>query len=159
MSAMSQGASNRTVIAIICVACILTVLFLVLYVARLRSSPNLQSVLSRVAIGSSIEELNSIARMRNVRSGDIMQWLPTNRFPDRSDIQLRQDGVIIRNEFGVFLQKNVGMFSERASNMLPSQFTGEVVFFLDRSFSDGVVLGFTYIDGKLVKKDWGYLPG
>lgn len=123
--------------------------------------PAHERILAGVPIGSDLSGPKSVAQSRDVRPGSVMQWMAsTQSAPDRSDIQLRTDGVTISTEVGMFRQKDLGDYSNwHPDQALSGHFTGEVVFFLDRGFADSIMIGFTYVDGRLKKKDWGYLPG
>lgn len=90
-----------------------------------------------------------------------MQWIrSTKTVPDREDIQLRVGGATNRTDFGVFELKDLGDYTDWNPSADDAEgFTGEIVFFVDQPFGNSSMVGFSYVDGRLVKKDWGYLPG
>ncbi len=58
------------------------------------------------------------------------------------------------------MQKDLGDYDHWDPSVeTEKHFTGEIVFFVKRGLSDLVVIGFMFVDGQLVKKDWGFLPG
>ena len=127
--------------------------FAVVWAKGRRPAP--EEILSRVELGSSLDALEPVRRDDRMHGGKVMRWIgPLRQEPDRSDLQLRVDGVTIRTEFGVFRQKDVGDFDLwRQGNADKSRFSGEVVM-----FTDWEAIWLTFLQGRLVKKDWGYLP-
>lgn len=121
------------------------------------AQPLQEAILAEIPLGSEVKRLRSLAQERGVVGGNVMRWIPSSGTgPDRDDIQLRVDGVIIKTDFGLFRQENLGEYSSWSpSREEEADFSGEVMFFV----GDSVMLGFSYLHGKLVKKDWGYLPG
>jgi hypothetical protein len=115
-----------------------------------------ERLMASVPLGSGLSRLGEARRSGIVTGGRVMRWLPSPKgSPDRSDIQLRVDGATIRTEFGMFRQKDLGDYDVWTQDPgLAAGFSGEVVL-----FTDSVQMGFVYIKGRLVKKEWGHLPG
>jgi hypothetical protein len=119
-------------------------------------------IMARVPIGSDLDRLYlSVGKDRRAKPGDVMLWIPSSaKNPDFSDYQPRRHGVTIRTDFGMFRQKNLGNYSDWSpTEELRTRFTGDIDFFVDNGQAETRALTFTYMNGKLVSKDWGFLPG
>lgn len=151
-----KKASVRWIVIGVCVVA-------VCFVFIIGNSYNLriqERLLASVPLGSPVTSLRSIRNCDAVRGGSVMQWRPEAvGTPPLSDIQIRLDGEIIETEFGKFMQKDLGDYDHwDPSGEAEKHFTGEIVFYVERGLSY-LVIGFMFVDGQLVKKDWGFLPG
>jgi len=119
-----------------------------------------ERLLASVPLGSPVTRLRAIRNCDAVTGGSVMQWRPEAiGTPPLAEIQIRLDGEIIETEFGKFMQKDLGDYDHWDPSVESEKhFTGEIVFFLERGLSN-LVIGFMFVDGQLVKKDWGFLPG
>jgi hypothetical protein len=121
-----------------------------------------ERLLDSVPIGSSVSDLRAAPRERRVRSSNVIQW---TRAPEEvaglNEVELRVADYAIQNEFGVFRHKHLGQFAEGyPERALEGDFTGEIVFYIDRGFfEDMAVVRFFFIDGRLVKKRFGFSVG
>lgn len=142
------------------VACgVAGVLFFTCLVPYAACANDAERIIASVPIGTRLSDLDGYLMRWKLDSGDVMQWSPTSGSPDREDIQIRREGVKIRTEFGTFLQKDLGSYENwGAGTEERNDFTGEITFFHHPHWN-AEIIGFTFIRGKLVQKDWGYLPG
>ncbi len=116
-------------------------------------------IVSSVPIGIKLSDLDGYLKRGSGSEGEVLQWIPTNEPADSKGMQLRGEGMRISTEFGTFLQKNLGSYDEwYATAEDRNRFTGEITFIHHGSTSSDIN-SFTFVNGILRKKDWGYLPG
>lgn len=121
---------------------------------------DVHEILSLMPIGSSVKDLKDVRESEGVEPGRVMMWVETDDPPTRNDVQIRRNGVVISTQFGIYLQRNLGPYdSWKPTDDEVERFTGEVQFYVSRPLGNLILIGFTFVSGKLVQKDWGYLPG
>lgn len=109
-------------------------------------------LVSDVPLGSELSKLDQYLERAAGSSGEVTEWIPATNAPSNpSDL--------IENEFGTFTRKSLGSYDGwMASPETRNTFTGEILFFHHGSTSSDVN-SVIYQNGKLRKKDWGFLPG
>ena len=106
-----------------------------------------------VPLGSKLSELDRYLHRGAGSEGKVTQWIPA-RITAGNPVYNE-----FYKEFGMFIPKKLGSYDEwKASSEERDKFTGEIQFIHWSSTSDDVNT-FIYINGKLLKKDWGFLPG
>ncbi len=107
---------------------------------------------TRVPIGSQLSELDRYLERGGESTGEVVEFVPVGR-PGRV-----ADG-LVSNEFGTFKPKHLGSYDKWKATMNErDRFTGEITFIQHGSTSSDVSTLF-YQNGKLRKRDWGFLPG
>jgi hypothetical protein len=109
-----------------------------------------------IPVGTSLSDLKSTLGKRAVDWIDVHLWIPAERRDPRN--YGRIDGSTIRNKHGIFRRKVISKQID-SSGIEESPFTGQILVYLDRSFADHALVIFTLVRGRVVEKDWGYLPG
>lgn len=107
---------------------------------------------SYVPLGSKLSDLDRYYPRGGGSEGEVIQWLPLAKGEKRP-----HDA--IENEFGVFKPMELGSYDQwGASTAARDSFTGEITFY-HHSLTSSDVNALYYIDGKLKKREWGFLPG
>lgn len=128
--------------------------------------PHHQRLMAGIHLGSGVRSLDAIYLDPSVWQGDVRLWIAApDSLRHRSDTQLKAGGQVFLTEYGAFRKKDLGSYSRwRRSAVNIERFTGEVIFFIhqpfcEAPFGNSVAIAFTYVDGRLMRKDWGFLPG
>ncbi len=96
--------------------------------------------------------MKSVIDNSSVYEVEFVRW---ERVRDVSDPRIN-----FQTDFGRFYSVPVPETSDAIRNFYADDlFSGQVHCFMGRFIEDGVVMVFTYVDGQLVNKDYGYLPG
>lgn len=98
-----------------------------------------QWLLDRMPLGAEVRDLEPLLNEESVRGSAAIETQ-------------RKKGVIHQVELGDF-------HALRHSRIDESKFTGKIILFVEEPFSDSIGLWFIYVDGRLVDKQWGFLPG
>ncbi len=127
-------------------------LFFIVLILRLSCGSAKHDLVSDVPLGSELSELNQYIRRAEGSFGEVVEWRVANKALDATEKP-------IKNEWGIFVPKALGSYDDwKASAEEKNKFTGEITFFhMSLTSSDANV--FTYRNGKLCKKNWGFLPG
>ena len=113
--------------------------------ARHSNSPT--DILSRVPLGSKLIDLDKYVGDFGLTPGDVMQF---GSFGNQHDTFSGEASV----------ERNLGRYDKwRASMSERERFSGRILFYLGDVLMNMKLLQFTYMNGKLIKKDWGNLPG
>lgn len=106
----------------------------------------------RVPIGSSLADLDHLM-IRGVGSvREVVEWVRIESGPPPKK-------PVHQNEFGTFVFQPRGDYGHwKKSRAERHRFTGEITFIHHGSTSSDIST-LIYIDGKLKKADWGFLPG
>lgn len=99
-------------------------------------------------IGSSVAELDPHFRRIKDSRAQVKEWLPATT---------KVKGRPISNAFGKFIEVDRGDYDAWKTSAAAANFTGEITFF-QRAFTS-TADSFIYVNGRLRKKDWGFLPG
>ncbi len=109
-------------------------------------------LVNRVPIGSKLSELDRYLNRGSGSYGEVIEWARADKLADRSAVQ-------IQNEFGLFIKKDKGFYDQwQASKQERDRFSGEIRF-IHHGTTSSDVNSFIYIDGKLQRAEWGFLPG
>lgn len=105
-----------------------------------------------VPMGSKLTDLDRHFTMLPDSRGEVTEWLPGNR-------PVKAGEERVTNEHGTFNARSLGDYDGwTATPEERNRFTGEILFFHHGSTSADVN-SVIYRRGKLVQKDWGFLPG
>ena len=127
----------------------LPLLLCILFVALSWSGRH--DIVSRIPLGSKLSDLDQYLPWSAGTSGEVIQWRPA--------IDSTADGKgQITNELGKFTTVSLGSYDEwKATVQDRDRFTGEIMFFR-HSLTSADVNSLVYHEGRLYKKDWGFLP-
>ena len=120
--------------------------------------PDAEKVMAAIPMGSKLSDLDQYVNHWGIEKGDVWMWTPID---ESSDLK----GTKVTNNFGTFLITNLGEYdSWSASKVERDQFSGVVhlLYFsivIPDDFDPSFMIDLGYIDGVLVEKDWGILPG
>ncbi|HRJ06920.1 MAG TPA: hypothetical protein PK911_05235 [Candidatus Saccharibacteria bacterium] len=117
------------------------------------SSPHIE-LLETIPLGSRLSDLESVDNDPNVWGSSVIQWVIARTPPAKGQRILVQVG---DRSLELTSRRNIGSFANVHNNTM--QFSGTVTFFMGNSLQVNTALIFTYVDGSLVLKDWGYMPG
>lgn len=124
--------------------------FIVMGCAGCSSAPH--NLTDTVPLGSKLSDLDHLIHRGANSQGQVVQWYATKG--KGKGAKNRQ-----KNEFGVFETETRGDYDVwHAEKDERDHFTGAITFIDDGTTSADVNI-FIYQDGKLAKKDWGFLPG
>jgi hypothetical protein len=113
--------------------------------ARHSNSPT--DILSRVPLGSKLIDLDKYVGDFGLKPGDVMQF---GSFGNQRDTFSGEAAG----------ERNLGRYDKwRASMGERKRFSGKILFYLEDVLMNMKLLEFTYMNGKLIQKDWGNLPG
>jgi hypothetical protein len=105
-----------------------------------------------VPMGSELADLDRHFVKLPVSKGEVTEWLPANR-------PVKAGEERVTNEHGTFIARSLGDYDGwNATPEERNRFTGEILFFHHGSTSADVNV-VTYRQGKLIHKEWGFLPG
>lgn len=139
----------------IVIVLITTIIFAFLLMVN-RRTPHYKDVLSKVPLGTEVSSLNDLAKMEMTWGGSVVQWT----VPSSPIAQPSEKHHLVKNDFGTFQQKALGDYANwHPTDEERMKFSGVVLLFLDQGFSNSVVLEFTFVNGRLIKKDWNLMPG
>lgn len=114
-----------------------------------------QVLLSRIPFGTDVGSISRLVEAHDFWGGEVVEWISPDSLEHSPQLERT-----ISTRYGTFCVRNLGnSVSWNPSMAARRHFSGEVTLYLNRSFSDSVCLALTFIDGKLVEKDWGYIPG
>lgn len=140
--------------------CLLSIALMILAIAIVystmcgkSSSPHIK-LLETIPLGSRLSDLESVDKDPNVWGSSVIQWVITRTPPVKGQRILVQVG---GRSLELISRRNIGSFANVPKNTV--QFSGTVTFFIGNSLQVNTALIFTYVDGSLVLKDWGYMPG
>jgi hypothetical protein len=106
-----------------------------------------------VSVGASLEELRLAHRRTAVTPEDVHRWT------ERALTDRRSGEWFIETEHGFFTREHLGTFGRDVPPSSDDGFTGTICFEHGKFFSDTLIVEFTFFKGRMVAKDWGYLPG
>lgn len=117
-------------------------------------------IMAAVPLGTNLDHLEYVLR-ENGLEGQVMQWLPPSNVPP--SLRDKHDGTsaLVQTPYGEFRRRKRGDLSNwDADDKSRTTFQGTITaLFVPPFLQDSIGMEFTYINGKLVKKDWGYGPG
>jgi hypothetical protein len=117
----------------------LAMLFIAGLAYRVSIRNGTSDILSKLAIGSSVASVEPLLSLAYVRGSSVRR-------------QVRSEGVYRTEELGDYR-------SPKATKSLKGPFTGEVTLFIDGLFGNDTAILLKFRNGRLIEKDWGYLPG
>ena len=142
--------SNRFRTGVVILAGISTLSLLVLW--RCNRNAEHLILLNDMQLGSGPSALKRVIDNSSVYEIEFVRW---ERIRDASDPRDR-----VQTDFGRFHAMPIPESSDAIRNFYEDDsFSGQVRCYMVRFIEDGVVMVFTYVDGRLVNKDYGYLPG
>lgn len=113
-------------------------------------------LLSQVPMGSSPGALDRMAQRSPIWGGTVVEWAA----PPAQVLKGIAKRARVTTEHGTYYQVELGEYGEWSkSHHSKASFTGVITLYMDRRWSEPVALQFTFIAGRLVKKEWGLMPG
>jgi hypothetical protein len=138
------------VLTVVCSLVSLAAIFGLVFHVDWGSAPH--DLVSKVPLDSSLADLDRYLVRGTGSIGEVREWTPNANDSAGS-------GRKIQNEFGRFRESYIGDYDAwKATTEERNRFTGEIDFFHHGSTSSDMN-SFVYVNGKLKKKDWGFLPG
>jgi hypothetical protein len=121
-----------------------------LLVSACGSAPH--DIVTPIPLGSNLSDLDRHLQRGEGSRGEVIAWLPAGKSPKATD-------PLETNELGTFIVRVVGSYDDwKAPPEERNRFTGEITFY-HHGTASADVNRLVYVDGKLRKKDWGFLPG
>lgn len=110
-------------------------------------------IVSKVPLGIHVSELDPYLIRGRGSEGEVTEWTEKTTEPYTGRVPMKN------TKYGKFKTRNLGDYDSWKKTVgKESRFTGDIQFTHDSIWSSDVN-EFTFKNGVLVDKDWGFLPG
>lgn len=136
--------------------CLWLALFVSLYSCE--RPPEAPVILKSLPMGVGVDEVEPVRRKWELTSGDVVEWLDDE---SKRTLPVHPDNSAkVQTPYGKFWRQYWGEYAQwRPTQQQKESFTGTITFIHERGFANWESIHLTFIRGRLVKSEWGEMPG